>query len=1035
MTKFMRKELKEYWRYLRSVVILLAIHFIFSAATFAQTQMVKGKITDAQAGDVLPGVNVVEKGTTNGTVTNIDGTYSIDVPSDAILIISFIGYETQEIPVNGRSEIDVSMVLGYTELDEVVAIGYGVVRKRDLTGAVSSVKSEDIAATTSSNAIQAMQARVPGLDVQQSSGQAGASVSINLRGNRSINASNSPLILVDGIEYGSTLDINPSDIESMEVLKDASSTAIYGTRGANGVILITTKRGKVGKTQVNFHSFLSSNSPTNVPQVMYGDKEVQRLMDKANYKADIGSGNWGASNLTPEQVLTESLADFTELGIYQDKSYTDWADIILQNGLTQNYELSIAGGNEKTLFNLSFGSMFEKGLMKNDQLDRYNVKLNIDHKISHIFKAGSSILFTYKNKDTRDGGVFNRSLTMTTITHPYTADGEIIKTPNPRYAAHSNPLLDEVDGAYQNNNETTRFFGNAYVEITPTKNISFKSIFGLNRNNTRIGRYEDYESVGNLQAPATSEISMEYQMNTDFTWENTLNYITDFGNSKHDLTVLLGQSLSQSVYEQMKTSGNAGQEHYYKSSFYDVSKILSETTTSNYVKSSLASYFGRLSYKYDERYLLTASVRADGSSTLADGHKWGYFPSVAGGWRISEESFMADAGDWLSNLKLRVSWGISGNSAIDPYQTLANLSGSQVYYYLGGSDIAGNIPSSVGNTSLSWEKTSSLNFGLDFGIIDNRISGSVDYFMNNTTDLLYQKSAPPSSVFPSVWSNIGNTEGSGIEVALNTVIARNKDFNYDITWSVTSFKDKIVSLVEGIDRNLSGRTGQIVGESISIYYDYEDAGIWDVGEFDIYKADWEARHPGESLGYISAYGTPGTIKIVDRDDNGILNDDDKIVYNRTPKFILGMSNSVSYKNIDLSVLVYARLGGIISYDYNGILNYESANWADLNYWTPDNTQAKFPSPGLTSEGSTTHSNYGSALLYEKANYIKIRDITLSYNFSKELIGNIGIDNIKLYGSLKNYFTFSNIDNYDPERGGAISFPMAKQLVVGVNVQF
>ncbi len=524
-------------------------------------------------------------------------------------------------------------------------------------------------------------------------------------------------------------------------------------------------------------------------------------------------------------------------------------------------------------------------------------------------------------------------------------------------------------------------------------------------------------------------------MNTDFTWENTLNYITDFGNSKHELTVLLGQSLSQSVYEQMKTSGNAGQEHYYKSSFYDVSKILSETTTSNYVKSSLASYFGRLSYKYDERYLLTASVRADGSSTLADGHKWGYFPSVAGGWRISEESFMADAGDWLSNLKLRVSWGISGNSAIDPYQTLANLSGSQVYYYLGGSDIAGNIPSSVGNTSLSWEKTSSLNFGLDFGIIDNRISGSVDYFMNNTTDLLYQKSAPPSSVFPSVWSNIGNTEGSGIEVALNTVIARSKDFNYDITWSVTSFKDKIVSLVEGIDRNLSGRTGQIVGESISIYYDYEDAGIWDVGEFDIYKAEWEARHPGESLGYISAYGTPGTIKIVDRDDNGILNDDDKIVYNRTPKFILGMSNSVSYKNIDLSVLVYARLGGIISYDYNGILNYESANWADLNYWTPDNTQAKFPSPGLTSEGSTTHSNYGSALLYEKANYIKIRDITLSYNFSKELIGNIGIDNIKLYGSLKNYFTFSNIDNYDPERGGAISFPMAKQLVVGVNVQF
>lgn len=1036
MTNFLKKTLKLHWkRYFHVVVILLVTQLFFSTFAFAQTQTVKGKITDSQTGEALPGVNVVEKGTTNGTVTNVDGVYSIVVPVDAVLSVSFIGYETQEIPVNGKSAIDVTMTIATTELDEVVAIGYGVVKKRDLTGAVSSVKSDDIATTTSSNAMQAMQARVPGLDVQQNSGQAGSSVYINLRGNRSINASNSPLILVDGIEYGSTLDINPTDIESMEILKDASSTAIYGTRGANGVILITTKHGKAGKTQVNFHSYVSSNSPTNIPQVMYGDREVQRLIDKSNYQADIASGNWGSSNLTPEQVLTESLADFTEIGIYNDKSYTNWADIILQNGLTQNYELSVSGGNEKTLFNLSLGTMYEKGLLRNDQLDRYNGKVNVDHTISDIFKVGTSMLFTYKNQDARDGGVFNRSMTMTTITHPYTAEGEIIKTPNPRYAAHSNPLLDEVPGAYQNNTESTRFFGNTYLQITPTKHITFKSIFGLDRRNTRLGRYEDYESVGNLQAPATSEISLEYNMNTGLTWENTLHHITDFGGSKHNLTTLLGQSLSQGVYEQMVTSGNAGQEHYYKSSFYDVSKIIAETTTSNYIKSSLLSYFGRLNYIYDERYLLTASVRADGSSKLADGHKWGYFPSVAGGWRISEESFMENTSDWLNNLKLRVSWGISGNSAIDPYQTLATLSSSQVYYYLGGKDLAGNIPSALGNTSLSWEKTASLNFGVDFGIIDNRVSGSVDYFINNTTDLLYQKSAPPSSVFPSVWGNIGNTEGKGIEIALNTVIARGKDFSYDINWSFTSFKDKIVSLVEGVDRNLSGKTGQIVGESISIYYDFEDAGIWDIGEFDAYKAEWETRHPGESLGYISAYGTPGSIKIVDRDDNGILDDEDKIVYNRSPKFIMGMSNSISYKNIDLAVLVYARMGGYISYDYNGALNYESANWANLDYWTPTNNGAKFPSPGLTSEGSTTHSNYGSALLYEKANYIKIRDITLSYNLPKNLLGNVGIENVKLYGSLKNYFTFSNIDNYDPERGGAISFPMAKQAVLGVNIQF
>lgn len=1035
MSKFLKKTLKLQWkRYVHFVVMLVLVQFFCSTA-FAQTQTVKGKITDSQTGESLVGVNVVEKGTTNGTVTNVDGNYTINIAPNAVLNVSFIGYHMQEIQVAGKTTIDVVMLQETTELDEVVAIGYGVVKKRDLTGSVSTVKSKDIQKTTSSNALQSMQARVPGLDVMQSSGQAGAAVSINLRGNRSINASNSPLILVDGIEYGSTLDINPSDIESMEILKDASSTAIYGTRGANGVILITTKRGQAGKTRVNFNSFLSSNSPTNVPQVMYGDREVQRLIDKSNYQADAASGNWGASNLTPEQVLTESLADFTEIGIYNDKSYTDWADIILQDGLTQNYELSVSGGNEKTLFSLSLGTMLEKGLLRNDQLDRYNARVNVDHKISNIFKVGTSMLFTYKSQDARDGGVFNRSLNMTTITHPYTAEGEIIKTPNPRYAAHSNPLLDEVPGALQNNTETTRFFGNTYLEINPMQGMTFKSVFAVDRRNTRIGRYEDFESVGNLQAPATSEISLEYQTNTAITWDNTLNYVTDFSGSKHNLTALAGESLTQGVYEQMRTSGNAGQEHYYKSSFYDVSKIIAETTTSNYVKSSILSFFGRVNYKFDERYLLTASVRADGSSRLAEGHKWGYFPSVAAGWRISEESFMENAQGWLNNLKLRVSWGISGNSAIDPYQTLATLSSSQVFYYLGGKDLAGNIPSSIGNTSLTWEKTSSLNFGIDFGIIDNRLSGSVDYFINNTNDLLYQKSAPPSSVFPSVWGNIGDTEGSGIEVALNTVIARGKDFNYDINWSFTSFSDKIVSLADNVDKNINGRTGQIVGESISIFYDFEDAGMWNVGEFDTYKADWEARHPGESLGYISSYGTPGSIKIVDRDDNGILDDEDKIVYNRSPKFIMGMSNSLSYKDFDLAVMVYARTGGIISYDMNGALNYESANWANLDYWTPTNTTAKFPSPGLSSAAASTHSNYGSALLYEKANFLKIRDITLGYNLPKTLLGKAKIDNVKVYGSLKNYFTFSNIDNYDPERGGAFSFPLARQVVFGINVQF
>ena len=1013
-------------------MLLGGMLLFLTTVVVAQNVNITGKVTSATNGEGIPGANVVVRGTTLGTITDSDGNYTLSVPSGGTLVVSFVGFHTEEVAVAGRSVINVALNEESFGLDEVVAIGYGVVRKRDLTGAVSSVKADDIARTTTSNAMQAMQARVPGLDIQQSNGQAGAGVSLTLRGNRSISASNSPLILVDGVAYGSTLDINPSDIESMEVLKDASSTAIYGTRGANGVILITTKRGREGRTRVSLNSYLSSNIPTHVPQMMYGEKEVQRLIDKANYQADASSGNWGSSNLTVEQVLTENLEDFTELDIYKDGSYTDWLDMILQNGLTQNYELAVSGGTAKTNFNLSLGTMFDEGLMKKDMMDRYNAKIILDHKISDIFKAGTSMLYTYKDHDARNSSVFGQSLKMTTITHAYTKEGNLIFTPNPRYAAHANPLLDETAGAFEHNVETTRFFGNVYAEVTPLKNLLLKSLYALDRRNVRDGQYQDYQSVGRYQSPGTSYINSTYNNNTGYTWENTLNYTTNFGGSKHDVNFLLGHSMAQSVFEQTNTQGDAGREHYYTSLFYDLSKISTETSTSTYTKSSLLSYFSRVNYKFNERYLLTASLRADGSSTLAEEHKWGYFPSLAAAWRINEEPFLAPARDWLTNLKFRASWGRSGNAAVDPYSTLTSLSTNLIYYYLDGKDIPGNIPSTMGNKELKWETTSVLDFGIDFGILANRISGSIDYYLSKTDDLLYLKSAPPSSVFPSVLANIGSTEGQGLEVALNTLAVKSRKFNWDINWSYSTSKDKITNLSEGVERNISGTSGQIVGEPVSIFYDYEADGNWNVGEYDTYKTAWEERHPGESVGYVAAYGAPGTIKIIDRNDDGKLDDEDKIVIGRSPKHIFGMNNSFSYGDFSLSVLLFARLGGYIAYDMNTQLNYETANWGDLDYWSFTNTGAKFPSPGAA---STTYGSYGSSLRYEKADYIKIKDITLAYNLPQNILNKAGIDRIRVYGSLKNFFTFAKIDNYDPERGGAVSFPLAKQAVVGINLEF
>jgi len=1032
MTKLLCYLTKRNLRQAEYSFLLTGLFLFLTSVVMAQTVNISGKVTGSSTGEGIPGANVVVKGTTTGTITYGNGDYSLTAPSDGTLLISFVGFHSAEVAIAGRNVINVILIEETIDLDEVVAIGYGVVKKRDLTGAVSSVKADDISRTTVPNAMQAMQARVPGLDIQQSNGQAGAGISLNLRGNRSISASNSPLILVDGIANGSTLDINPSDIESMEVLKDASSTAIYGTRGANGVILITTKRGKEGVTKVNFNAYVSSNIPTHVPQMMYGEKEVQRLIDKSNYQADAVSGNWGASNLTVEQVLTEKLEDFTELDIYKDGSYTDWLDIVLQNGLTRNYEVSVSGGSQKTNFSLSLGTMYDEGLMKNDQMDRYNAKAVLDHKISGIFKAGTSLLFTYKDHDSRNSSVFGQALKMTTITHAYTGEGVLIPTPNPRYAAHCNPLLDEIEGNFAHNIESTRFFGNVYLDVTPVKNLVFKTIYALDRGNVRDGTYQDYQSVSRYQAPGTSYISSEYRNNTGYTWENTLNYNTSFGGSKHDVTALLGHSMAQSVTERTRTEGDAGKEHYYNSLFYDLSKIITETTTSGFTKSSLLSYFSRLNYKFNERYLLTASMRADGSSTLAKGNKWGYFPSLAAAWRINEEPFLANSRDWLTNLKFRASWGKSGNAAVDPYSTLTSLSNRILYYYLDGKDIPGNIPSTMGNEELTWETTTVLDFGIDFGIIDNRISGSIDYFSSKTDDLLYLKSAPASSVFPSVLANIGKTEGKGLEIALNTLAVNKKKFSWDINWSYSTFKDKITSLSEGVERNISGTTGQIVGEPVSIFYDFEADGNWNIGEFAQYKTEWEARHPGETIGYVSAYGAPGTIKIIDRNDDGRLDDEDKIVYNRSPKHIFGMNNTITLGDFSLSALVYARLGGMVSYDMNSQLNYETANWGDLDYWSPTNTDAKFPSPGAA---STTHGSYGSALRYEKADYIKIKDVTLAYNLPSRVIQSIGINRIKLYGSLKNFFTFSKIDNYDPERGGSVSFPLAKQAVFGVNLEF
>jgi TonB-linked SusC/RagA family outer membrane protein len=767
---------------------------------------------------------------------------------------------------------------------------------------------------------------------------------------------------------------------------------------------------------------------------MYGEREVRRLLDAKNYKDDIADGNWGTHHAKVEDVLGTAPnfgLPYSEMDVYNEGSYTDWPNLLLKNGLTQNYDLSISGGSEKTTFNISMGAMVEGGLLKNDKLARYNGKLSVDHKVNDILKVGMDMLYTHKNHDKRSGNVFGRSLYMSTIAHPYDADGNIILRPSPYYEAHANPLLDDQEGAYDNNIVTNRLFATSYLQLTPIKGLTLKTLFNVDYQQQHEGLYRDYQSVSELQSAKGSYISNDQNHYINYTWDNTLNYITDFGGSDHSLTLLLGSSTKRNEARSSQVSGYASAEHYYKSSFYDVSLIKTPVNTSSYTKTTMQSYFGRVNYSYKSKYLLAASLRADGSSVLAKGHKWGYFPSVAVAWRVSDENFMESTRDWLDNLKLRASWGSTGNAGISAYQTLPMVNAdNQIYYEFGSGMTTGRIPTTLGNENLTWETTTSYNFGVDFGFWGNRIYGSADFYVNKTKDLLYAQSLPLSSVYSHVLSNIGKTKGHGFEIQIGGVPVRTKNFNWDTTLSVSTAKDEIVELSNGLEKNINGRTGQIVGQPLNIYYYYEADGCWGVGEFEKYKADWEASHPGKTLDFPEANSTTGDVKIVDRNDDGKITDDDKRVYDRSPKCILGWNNTLTYKDFSLSFLVYARLGGWMEYGLYQQFRYDNANWADLDYWTPENQGARFPTPGLTKQNT-----YAASTFYEKSSYIKIKDITLSYNLPKTWISKIGMSNLRVYGSMKNFFTFSSVDNYDPERDGDISFPLTKQLVFGVNVEF
>lgn len=986
----------------RFIIIVLVLTILNVLNVHAQNKNVSGTVLD-NSGQPVIGASIVVVGQSKlGTVTDIDGKFSIAIPTTSKKIeVSYIGMVSQVIEAKAGTPMKIIMKDNMKDLDEVVVIGYGVVKKRDLTGSMTSIKSEDIVATPTTNALESLQGKVAGLDMTKSSGQTGSGLSFSIRGNRSLNASNTPLIIVDGIPYGTDIDINPNIIESMEILKDASSTAIYGSRGANGVILITTKKGTQGKTKVTYNGYYSTNSVAAYPERM-------NLQEWANFKREAykADGQW-ASEADDAKIFGSA---YDAVKSNQD---VDWVDLLMKDGSQTSHSISISNGSEKTSFNLAFEYMKEQGLVKLDNLSRYNTTLGISHKVTKDFKLNFNMVYTFQNQNIRRDPL-NRAIYESPYGDVYNEDGSINPLPFNDGQTIS-PIAEEAAGVYKNNRRTSHLVGNIGANWNIIKNLTLTSTFGLDRKDVRNGHFADqytHDGAGDYSvADATNETEMNWS------WENTLNY--NFKIDKHDFSVMAGNALYQNEAE---TYTGSGHDIISPSMlFYNLGALQnSQKISSNYIKTTMASFFGRINYKFNEKYLLTLTFREDGSSVLASKHKWGFFPSAAFAWRMKEEKFLKDV-EWLYNLKLRLSYGISGNSAVSAYQTQGGL-GKTMYSFInngveGGA--YGYYPALTPNTALGWEKTATTNFGIDFGFLNNRISGSIDLYYQNTYDLLMQKKVPTSTGYSISWDNIGKTENKGVEIVLNTANIVNKDFKWNTDLTFTLNREKIKELADGSDRDISN--GWFVGRPIKTHYGLKKLGIWQLNETE------EAAKYGEK---------PGRIKIYDKNkDFKIDNDNDRVILgSEVPDFVMGMNNTFRYKDFDLRVFMYWRQGQTLHAEAAGYGSFRNQGDPGLkfNYWTEDNPTNDFPRPEKSFSSSDPRLE---SLGYVDGSYLKIKEITLGYSLPKTWISKINASKVRVYCSLKNFFTFSHFDNYDPERGGSLSYPMTKQAVFGLNVEF
>jgi TonB-linked SusC/RagA family outer membrane protein len=956
--------------------------------------IVKGKVTDGK-GLSIPGVTIKLKNGTITSVTNINGEYTINlVDGSGTLIFSSIGYDTKEVAVNNQGILNVVLSDSNKQLNDVVVVGYGTQKKADVTTAIASVNSTQITRLAVTDPTGALQGQIAGVNVTKNVGKPGAGYSVTVRGVHSINSSNEPLYVIDGIPSSSGLnDLNPADIESIDVLKDASAASIYGSRGAKGVVVVTTKHGKAGKTALTFDSYVGMKVPVHLPDMMNSQEYVA-------YRIEQNRANGRSTTLT--DILSSDL-----IANYNNGVDTKWPDLLLKNSIQMNHNVTATGGDDKTRFAISAGLNEEDGNVSPESYKKYSLRGNVDRQINDQWKVGLNLYFVQALTNQGSSEALRSSYRLPAITNPYDANGnQVFRVFN--NDAVTNPFFDQTDDLRQL--RSVRTFGNLYVQFQPIKDLTLKTTMSPNSVATRSGSYFgplSKQSLGGSIATTASNATSDF---FSWTWDNQATYDKQFG--KHHITATLIQSMQK---ERTETNTITAAGLPYRSLWFNLKSAGSVTDYgSSYTKYTLASFTGRVNYNYNDKYLFTATGRYDGSSHLAEGHQWGFFPSASAAWRISQEEFLKGTAT-INDLKLRLSYGSTGNDRINAYSTQANL--GQTYYDFGGVLANGYAPNQLANRALTWETTHELNLGVDFSLFNNRVSGSVDVYTRTIQNILFSQQLPPETGFGSVSANVGKMKNQGIEVGLNTINIQAQKFTWRTNFNFETSNNKILSLYGGTKSDVGSLL--FIGQPVQVNYDYVFDGIW------------QTSQAAEAAKYNQK---PGQIRVKDLDGNGVINASDKaILGQKTPKWSGSVGNTFKYGNVDLYVLVYTRRGEQANSSFDATyLNFNQIyNQVSEPYWTASNPSNTWFQPGNPGP-------YTTATQYRKLDFTRISNITLGYNFPSKLVKRAGINSLRMYATASNPFLFTKYNGFDPEWASQNTFGIGVSTavyMVGVNLGF